>query len=343
MWGLISSLLWASTVVVQPASLACPSEQAITAELDHLGVLSALTELGASEVAVEGSRMRVIFFGRDGSVLGVREFAVPDSCSERAFTAATFIAAWVGAWSVPLPVSGAEATPSTILAGGARDGESRALPAPTNASHSPVAPPDPLPPPLLPSAAPSPSGSSVIGERARPSTGGLRGPRVELGIWVLGTHDGDASAMGGGLLAQYRLANHVAMAALIETTSERELPVGPAVAAYRRSRMGLGASVARRWGPLFLEAGIFPELTLLIVHGKQLAVGNTVTTFGADMDLRMRLGLSTGRIVPFIFLGGAGALRAQHLTLEGNSASRSLSRWSANAGLGLAFRFGGNE
>ena len=166
---------------------------------------------------------------------------------------------------------------------------------------------------------------------------------MEVGAWALGTYDGDATTMGVGVFALHRWARGVGAAVLAETTGERELPVGPAVAAYRTSRLGLGASVLRSWGPVFLDAGIFPELTLLTVHGKQLTIARSVTTWDAALDMRVRLGLSAGRIAPFLFLSGCGALRAQNLTLEGNPASRTLSRWTVNAGVGLSFRFGDSK
>jgi hypothetical protein len=159
----------------------------------------------------------------------------------------------------------------------------------------------------------------------------------------MGTYDGDATTMGGGVLAQYLFAGPVAIGVLAETSQEREVPVGPAVAAYRTSRLGLGASMVRTWGPLFVDTGLYPELTMLKVRGKQLAVPNTLTTWGAELDLRVRLGLAAGRFAPFLFLSGGGALRAQALTLEGDPATKTLSRWTLDAGVGLAIRFGGDE
>jgi hypothetical protein len=101
----------------------------------------------------------------------------------------------------------------------------------------------------------------------------------------------------------------------------------------------------RTWGLLFFDAGLFPELTMLTSRGtKKLDVGYSVTTWGAAMDLRVRLGLSIGRIAPFLLLGGSGTLPAQKLTLEGApQAETTLSRWSYSAGVGLAFLFGANE
>lgn len=311
MWAAIASLLWTGAVTVLPASSACPSGQAISAELEHLGVLAELAELGSAEVAVEGASMRVVFRGRDGAVLGVREVAAPTTCHERAATAAVFIAAWVGDWSMPDQAPASAGVPAQLFP----------LPSTT---------PMPLPPSVTKPVTPT--------ELARR-------PRVEVAGWVLATNDGDASAVGAGLFAAYRFARRATAAALIETTGERDIAVGPAVAAYRISRLGMGACVLRTWGPLFFDAGIFPELTMLTSRGtKQLDVGYSVTTWGAAMDLRVRLGLSAGRIAPFLFMAGSGTLPAQKLTLEGDAqAETTLSRWSYGAGVGLAILFGANE
>ena len=66
MLAAIATILWTGAVVVQLTGSDCPSDEAITAELDHMGVLAAVAELGSPEVAVEGDRMRVVFHSRDG-------------------------------------------------------------------------------------------------------------------------------------------------------------------------------------------------------------------------------------------------------------------------------------
>jgi len=91
---------------------------------------------------------------------------------------------------------------------------------------------------------------------------------------------------------------------------------------------------------MFLDGGLYPELTLLTVHGQHLAASNTVTTWGAALDTRVRLGWWLGPIAPFVFLGASGALLAQHLTLDDAPQSQTLSRWSVSAGFGIAFGHG---
>ena len=359
----------------QQTKTGCPSEQAVAAELERLGAAAALAELGSPEVTIEGTRMRVFFHGRDGSILGVREVIAPATCDERASIAAVFIAAWVGVWPVPLtkasPPETATSVPARTYA--APPGAGMAEPmdpgiqreresphdvnapspqdagAPAEMPLSPTVPPPP-PPASLPVAEPAPT--RPLPARAEPphlaaksvTRVGQGRPRAEVAAWALETNDGNATTVGGGFLAGYRFARRIAVAALLEATGEREIAVGPGVAAYRPYRLGVGASILRTWGLLFLDGGIFPEWTMLTLRGGgQLHIGHKVTTWGAEIDLRVRLGLSVGRIAPFLFLGGSGALFPQKLTLDDDQRNTTLSRWSGSAGVGMAFLFGRHE
>jgi hypothetical protein len=161
---------------------------------------------------------------------------------------------------------------------------------------------------------------------------------------AFGTHDGAAGTFGAGLFAAYAIADALTVAALLETTGTREAAVGPVVATYRTSRLGVGASVRRRWGRLLGDVGIFPELTVLAASGQPLAVPRSVTSWGAAMDVRGRLGLAFGRFLPFLFAGASGALRAERLTLDDDATdTTTLSRWNFSAGAGLAILLGAKE
>jgi hypothetical protein len=91
---------------------------------------------------------------------------------------------------------------------------------------------------------------------------------------------------------------------------------------------------------VFGDVGIFPELTLLTLSGKQLQTGHNATAWGAAADLRARLGFTWGRFAPFLFAGTSYALRGERLTLDDRAQSITLSRWNVSAGAGLAFLFG---
>ena len=87
---------------------ACPTQAAITAELERLSGGEALGRLGRSEVTVEGRTMRVVLRDSGGQVLGVRELEAPRECRQRAAVAAVVLAAWAHDWDSP-PLSVAPA------------------------------------------------------------------------------------------------------------------------------------------------------------------------------------------------------------------------------------------
>ena len=271
--------------------------------------------------------------------MGAREVAAPEACHERASVAAVFLAAWVGEWSTkpladPTTTSGADA-PAV----------SAERPRASASNRTSAVPPAFSPPPALPPSGPAPSPvpapPSAVATAFRPK----RAPIVEIAGLGFGTRDGDAGTFGAAMSAAYRFGSVLAIAALFETTGERETPLGPGFAAYRTSRLGVGASLLRQRGHFFADAGIFPELTMLSISGRgqQLDTTRSATAWGAAVDLRGRLGLAAGRFIPFLFAGGSVALRAEHLTLVGNPADKTLSRWNLSGGAGLAFLLGGNE
>ena len=352
MWGPIASLLWAGAVTVLPMGTTCPSGDAIAAELDRLGAVAALAALGSPEVTVKDTKMHVVLRGQDGSMLGAREVAAPEACVERATVAAVFIAAWVGEWTTaPL----AEKQNSKLQApnhsaGAASSSPPRPRPM-TLDSTSPASLPlreqadlakaEEAKPPDAKPASPNtkesaPETTPLVPAATRPKLG-IPGEVAALGF---GTHDGDAGTFGAGILVGYRLRGALALAALFEGTGEREQTLGPGRAAYRTFRLGVGAGVLRKWGRVFGDVGIFPELTLLTVSGKQLQSGHNATAWGAAADLRARLGLAWGRIAPFLLAGASYALRGERLTLDDRSQSITLSRWNVSVGAGLAFLFG---
>jgi hypothetical protein len=311
MLGALAGLAWTLAVTAIPVDAACPSREAVAVELDHLGASAALAALGSPEVTVVGNKLRVALHGRDGSVMGTREVAAPEGCHQRATVAAVFIAAWVGKWSTPTP-------------------------------PGPPSPEPPRPPASHAPALSRPKTAAVLASDSGP----VRAPPLEVAGWAFGTHDGDAGTLGAAVSVAYRFHGALALAVLFETTGERESALGPGFAAYRTSRLGIGASLRGRRGHLFADAGLFPELTMLSLAGKgqQLDTTRSATTWGASVDVRGRLGSKLGRFIPFVFAGGSVALRAEHLTLDGSpDATTTLSRWSLSAGAGLAFLLGGNE
>jgi len=339
----------------------CPSGDAIVAELDRLGAVAALSALGSSQVTIKDTKIRVVLLGRDGSLLGDREAAAPEDCNERAAVAAVFIAAWVGVWTTTPLAEGQDSLESSNHSAAAfpSDVSRRRATATDTTSRTILSsrelgevqraaapkPPEPATAPsgrkasaAPPAAAVSLAETNAIVVAAKKPKPDPRGEVAGLGF---GTYDGDAGTFGAGILVGYRPTGALALSALFEATGERERPLGPGVAAYRTLRLGIGASARRKWGSVFGDVGLFPELTLLSLSGKRLANERSATAWGAAADLHARLGLTVGRVTPFLFAGGSCDLRGEHLTLNDRPQTViTLSRWNINIGAGLAFLFG---
>ena len=317
MSGLLASLLLAATAGVSPEVSDCPSRGAVASELDRLGASTAIAALGSPEVAIVGKTMRVVLRGRDGSVIGAREVTAPNTCQERASVAAVFMAAWAGVWStVSQPAGRVNSSPGPGTGAPLRPVQVSSLRVPASPPRGP---------------------EHTMPKQPNP------GPTVEVAGLIFGTHDGNTAALGGGVLAGYHLGETLAVSALVETVTARQAALGPGLADYRISRLGIGVDVTRRWERVFVEVGLVPELTMFTGSGQRLLTAHSATTWGAALDLRGRLGLAFGRLVPFLFAGGSGMLRAERLTLDGSAQNTTLSRWSVSAGVGLAFLFGRNE
>jgi hypothetical protein len=287
-------------------------------------------------------------------MLGAREVAAPEDCNERATVAAVFIAAWVGAWTTtpldeaqavkldanpavfpsslppPRPRAADSATPTSLPL---REQSEAAKADAAKPPESKAAPPDTKAPEPAPAAAAESKPVAVAAEK--------RGLQSEVAGLGFGTYDGDAGTFGVGVSVGFRPAGALVLAALFEATGERERTLGQGVAAYRNFRFGVGAGGWRKWGLVFGDLGIFPELSLLTLNGKNLTPGRSATAWGAAADLRARLGLTWGRFAPFLFAGGSYALRGERLTLDDRpQTSITLSRANVSAGAGLAFLFG---
>jgi hypothetical protein len=100
-----------AAVTVSPED-GCPSGEAITTNLDRLGALSALNQLGGAQVTVQGSALHVSFRDYFGEPLGARTVMASEDCAERATLAAAVIATCAGDWArtklaepAPVPVA----------------------------------------------------------------------------------------------------------------------------------------------------------------------------------------------------------------------------------------------
>jgi hypothetical protein len=329
----------------------CPSVEALFAELDRLGTTDAVAKIGTPEVEVEGATMRVSLRASDGSISGIREVAAPDDCQERATVAATLISAWVGAFPTDgfpendSPAAGRHAMGSGTDPKTTAPGLSPARP-PVPASTTEKRQPLPTVSQALPSTTPrekavppEPAANPPKIGLASKSIAGRRGLGLEIAGLAFAAHDGDSAALGGAAEMGLLLPGWAVLAALFETTLQRERRLDPAVATYRTYRGGLGLGARHRWPHVLGEVSLFPEVTLMKIDGRLLGESRQVTTWGAAGELHARIGLLVGRFFPFLCAGASYALRAQRLTLEGAPNHITLSRWDLILGVGVALRF----
>jgi hypothetical protein len=76
----------------------CPAAAAIAANLERLGALALVAQLGTAEVRVEGPSLHVSFRDPRGEPIGSRIVAATADCAERAALAAAVLAAFAGEW-----------------------------------------------------------------------------------------------------------------------------------------------------------------------------------------------------------------------------------------------------
>lgn len=116
---LILAVAWneeAWALGVWPAD-GCPAGRAVEANLERLGVLEILSQLGSAEIQVQRTELHIWFRDRAGKSLGVRVVEAAGDCSTRATLATAVISAFAGEWSptaLPAPEEPAEpAAPKT--------------------------------------------------------------------------------------------------------------------------------------------------------------------------------------------------------------------------------------
>lgn len=106
----------ASALGVLPAD-GCPAGRAVEANLDRLGVLASLSQLGTAEIQVQGTLLHIAFRDPGGKHLGVRVVEAAGDCAARATLAAAVISAFAGEWAptaLAAPGQSAKPVPPSI-------------------------------------------------------------------------------------------------------------------------------------------------------------------------------------------------------------------------------------
>lgn len=294
----------------------CPASDAIDANLERLGALALLTQLGTAEVRVQEPSLHVSFLDRRGSSLGVRVVKVTSDCGTRATLAAAVIAAFVGEWA------------QTKLA---------------DAVSTPAAPPTVNP--ASTAAAQAAANRNQQGEpaakkpaAAQPMTLARRPWQAELGVVAFGIHDGDAGGLGFGVRANLNRGAYLA-SALVEGSLDREQPLGDGQGAYRFLRAGLGLGVRWQWPGIFWDTTVVPMVERLSLQGRNVIAPKDVTDWGFVLAGHALLGWNGPRFRPFLFVGASYSTPGQRMTLtDGNVKPVPLSSVNVETGLGVSLR-----
>jgi hypothetical protein len=288
----------------------CPAGDAIEANLERLGALIPLTQLGGAEVRVQEPSLHVFFHDQRGESLGVRVVTASSDCGTRAALAAAVIAAFVGDW---VQTKLADAAPPP------------AVPPPAN-TRTAAAPPA--------TRQPEPGGKA---EATAQPTSPTRPPwQAELGPMIFGIHDGDVGGFGLGVRADLNRGAWMATV-LVEGTFDREQPLGSGQGAYRFQRAGLGFGI-RQHSRVFWDAALVPMIERLLLRGKNLVTEDDATDWDFVLAGHTRLGWNGRLLRPFLFVGASYRIPSQRMTLTGVDVNVPLSSFNVEAGLGISLR-----
>ena len=306
-------------VIVFPGD-GCPTSDAIDANLERLGALVPLAQLGTAEIRVQEPSLHVLFRDRHGEALGVRVVTATSDCGTRAALAAAVIAAFIGDWAQTKfadAVSPPKLPPST-------------LPPSTNASAKAASRP------MVPPARQSEPGAKTM-TAAQPHQPTRPTWQAELGAMVFGIHDGDVAGFGFGMRADLNRDAYV-VTALVEGSADREQPLGSGQGAYRFLRAGLGLGVRQQGARVFWDATLVPTLERLSLQGRNLEDGREAADWDFVLSGHTRIGWNGQRLRPFLFVGASYSTPNQRMTLTDGGNPVPISSLNVEAGLGISLR-----
>jgi hypothetical protein len=158
--------------------------------------------------------------------------------------------------------------------------------------------------------------------------------RTQLGLAVLGAHDGNAAALG--LAAELRRDfGPVAAVLAASGTTERTHTVGPGRAGYRCPAVELGPAYRLGQGRWQGEVGAAARLGLLLVRGLDLAATHQKTHLVPGASAALRLVHVGERLSPFVVAGATAWFARQELTLDNDPATAELPLWDVSVGVGV--------
>ncbi len=186
------------------------------------------------------------------------------------------------------------------------------------------------PPPALPSP-PADTLSAPV-----PSSMSSGASPTEIGLAVVGAHDGNAAALGGAIEVRRQLVGPLLGWAGVSATTERDRRVGPAAGGYLRPALDLGPAFRLGGGRVQADLAASGRLGVLILRGKDLPVTHQKVHVVPGVAAQMRVVIAGERLSPFVVVGGCYWFGQQQLWIENElTATADLPRWDVEAGLGL--------
>jgi hypothetical protein len=290
--------LWTAAMTVQGESV-CPRPDEVARALDPLLPSADRGAIhGRAEVVPDGSAVRLRLLRPDGTLLSEKLLSAEPSCAAMAETVAVVLAAWVAQLQAEMPY--AFETPSRV--------EKQAAPEPPAVA---AARPPPAP------AARSWNGTVGAGLFAsfQPST---FAPALAIDVQAR-----RADSSWGGKLALFGTGAHVQS-------------LDPGSAAWRRIGASAGVWHQQSWQRLSLDEVVALRPALLFVQGSNYTEAHSSRTWDLGAEAGLRLGLALGRVEPWIAVGATGWFRSQLIEVTGIAQQKTLPRFEAQAGVGIA-------
>ena len=291
--------LWTAAMTVQ-GEAACPRPDEVARALNPLlspGDRGAIH--GRAVLVPDGPSVRLRLLRPDGTLLLEKQLSAQPSCSAMAETAAVVLAAWVAQLQVDMPY----AFEVPLRVNKQADAEQPVVAA--------ALPPAPTP------AARRWNGTVGAGLFAsfQPAT---FAPALAIDVRAR-----RADSSWGGKLGLFG-------------TGAQVQSLDPGSATWRRIGASAGLLHQQSWRSLSLEEVIAFMPALLFVQGSNYTEAHSTQTWDLGAEAGVRLGLALGRVEPWIEMGATGWFRSQVIEVTGIAQQKTLSRFEARAGAGIA-------
>jgi hypothetical protein len=291
--------LWTAAMTVQGESV-CPRPDDVARALDPLLSPSDRGTIpGSAELVPDGPFVRLRLLRPDGTLVSEKQVPAEPSCAAMAETVAVVLAAWVAQLQADMPY----AFEMPVHAGKKADGQ---------------------PPVVAAEAAPAPAPEA-------------RRWKGTVGAGLFASFQPATLAPALAIDVQARRANSAwgGMLGLFGTGAHAQ-SLDPGSATWRRIGASAGVSHQHSWRTLSLDEGVALMPALLFVQGNNYSESNRTQTWDLGAEARVRLGVALGRVEPWIEVGATGWFRSQVIDVTGIAQQRTLPRFEAQAGAGIA-------